>query len=104
MVTRVSDAMSGHLAFAPRTIGDHDTIIKIAVDSFQFFLNCSTETVGTPLIRQVMKREMIHVAFDVRFYTLIFSKQQLNHEIESVLNVYDRRVWYTSHEQDDARE
>ncbi|KAL2815219.1 hypothetical protein BDW59DRAFT_16797 [Aspergillus cavernicola] len=73
MVTRVRDAMSGELAFAPRVIGNQDEVLKIAMNSFQFFLKSSTDTIGPPLIRQVMRREMIHVAFDNPYlmYTIL---------------------------------
>ncbi|KAL4922140.1 hypothetical protein BDW62DRAFT_172996 [Aspergillus aurantiobrunneus] len=64
MVRNVRDAISDDLAFAPRVIGDHNTVVNIAVNSFQFFLQSSANMVGTPSIQQVMRREMIHVAFD----------------------------------------
>jgi hypothetical protein len=66
MVGKVRQGMSGDLAFAPRAIGSPDAVMSIAVKSFQFFLQCSVHTVGTPLIREVMRREMLHVAFEVR--------------------------------------
>lgn len=65
MVSKVQDAVGADLAFAPRAIGDYDAVINIAVTSLNFYLKYSTDTVGTPAIKQVMKRDMIHVAFDV---------------------------------------
>ncbi|KAL2816969.1 hypothetical protein BJX63DRAFT_132519 [Aspergillus granulosus] len=64
MIDKVRQGMSGELAFAPRTIGNHEAVLNLAVNSFQFFLRATSDTVGTPLVRQVMQREMIHVAFD----------------------------------------
>lgn len=69
MVGKVRDAVGADLAFAPRTIGDYDAVVNMAVTSLNFYLKYSTDTVGTPLIQQVMRREMIHVAFDVSFYS-----------------------------------
>ncbi|KAI9372813.1 hypothetical protein BJX61DRAFT_533643 [Aspergillus egyptiacus] len=63
MISKVREGMSGELVFAPRVIGTQDEVLKIGVDSFQFFLRRSMDTVGSPSIRQVMGRDMIHVAF-----------------------------------------
>ncbi|KAL3454082.1 hypothetical protein BJX65DRAFT_301871 [Aspergillus insuetus] len=73
MVGKVRQGMSGELAFAPRAIGSPDAVMGIAVKSFQFFLQCSVHTVGTPLIREVMRREMLHVAFENPYlmYTIL---------------------------------
>lgn len=67
MVGKVRDAVGADLAFAPRAIGDYDAVVNIAVTSLNFYLKYSTDTVGTPMIQQVMRRDMIHVAFDVSF-------------------------------------
>ncbi|KAL2865972.1 Zn(II)2Cys6 transcription factor domain-containing protein [Aspergillus lucknowensis] len=73
MVTKVREGMSAELAFAPRVIGDYDAVLNLAVNSFQWFLRSSTDTVSTPQIRQVMRREMIHVAFENPYlmYTIL---------------------------------
>ncbi|KAL2830441.1 hypothetical protein BJY01DRAFT_118846 [Aspergillus pseudoustus] len=73
MVGKVRQGMSGELAFAPRTIGSHDAVLNLAVNAFQFFLQRSTDTVATPLIRKVMRSEMLHVAFDNPYlmYTIL---------------------------------
>lgn len=66
MVNRVRDTLGNDLALAPRTIGNRDEALDLAVDSFRFFLTCSVNSISTPQIYQVMKREVVHVAFDVR--------------------------------------
>ncbi|KAL3461642.1 hypothetical protein BJX64DRAFT_152244 [Aspergillus heterothallicus] len=73
MVGKVRQGMSGELSFAPRAMGSHDAVLNLAVNAFQFFLRASTDTIATPLIRQVMRREMIHVAFDNPYlmYTIL---------------------------------
>ncbi|KAL4762862.1 Zn(II)2Cys6 transcription factor domain-containing protein [Aspergillus foveolatus] len=73
MVNRVRDTLGNDLALAPRTIGNRDEALNLAVDSFRFFLTCSINRISTPLIYQVMKREMVHVAFDTPYlmYTLL---------------------------------
>lgn len=65
MVNRVRDAVGADLVFAPRTIGDYDEVVNIAVTSMNFYLKYSSNSVATPSIQQVMRRDMIHVAFDV---------------------------------------
>ncbi|KAL3470284.1 hypothetical protein BJX99DRAFT_264342 [Aspergillus californicus] len=73
VVKNIREGLSGDLAFGHRIIGNEDEVLKIAVDSFQLFLGSSTDTIGTSLIRQVMRREMIHVAFDNPYllYTIL---------------------------------
>ncbi|KAL5342053.1 hypothetical protein BJX70DRAFT_386463 [Aspergillus crustosus] len=73
MVGKLRNGIGGDLAFAPRVIGDNDTVFKLAVDSFQFFLTSSSETAAPGLVKEVMRREMIHVAFDNPYllYTII---------------------------------
>ncbi|KAL4987023.1 hypothetical protein BDW68DRAFT_161906 [Aspergillus falconensis] len=73
MVSQVRDALGNDLARAPRTIGNRDETLNLAVDSFRFFLTCSINNVPTPLIEQVMRHEMIHIAFDTPYlmYTLV---------------------------------
>ncbi|KAL5000843.1 hypothetical protein BDV10DRAFT_161532 [Aspergillus recurvatus] len=72
-VRQVRDALGNDLALAPRTIGNREEALNLAVNSFRFFLTCSMDTVSTPLIQQVMRHEMVHVAFDTPYlmYTLI---------------------------------
>jgi hypothetical protein len=65
MVNRVRDAVGADLAFAPRTIGDYDEVVNIAVTSMNFYLKYSSNSVATPSIQRVMRGDMIHVAFDV---------------------------------------
>ncbi|KAL4786422.1 hypothetical protein BJX76DRAFT_118170 [Aspergillus varians] len=73
MVSKVRNALGGDLAFAPRLIGDYDAVLNMAVSSFQFYLKHSTASIGTPMIQQVMRREMVHVAFDNPYlmYTIV---------------------------------
>ncbi|KAL3434037.1 hypothetical protein BDV09DRAFT_186227 [Aspergillus tetrazonus] len=73
MVNRVRDTLGNDLALAPRTIGNRDEALDLAVDSFRFFLTCSVNSISTPQIYQVMKREVVHVAFDTPYlmYTLL---------------------------------
>ncbi|KAL4748345.1 hypothetical protein BDW72DRAFT_180742, partial [Aspergillus terricola var. indicus] len=73
MVNRVRDTLGNDLALAPRTIGNRDEAMNLALDSFRFFLTCTISNVTTPLIQQVMRREMVHVAFDTPYlmYTLL---------------------------------
>ncbi|KAL4930245.1 Zn(II)2Cys6 transcription factor domain-containing protein [Aspergillus undulatus] len=72
-IGRVRYALGNDLAFAPRIMGDYDAVLNMAVNSFHFFLSSSTNTVGTPMIQAVMRREMIHVAFDNPYlmYTIL---------------------------------
>ncbi|KAL4884971.1 hypothetical protein BJY04DRAFT_181038 [Aspergillus karnatakaensis] len=73
MTSKVRKGVGDDLAFAPRVIGDYDTVFKLAVDSFQWFLSNSSDTVAPGMIKKVMMREMIHVAFDNPYlmYTLL---------------------------------
>ncbi|KAL4948470.1 hypothetical protein BDW69DRAFT_92311 [Aspergillus filifer] len=64
MVGQIRDAVGSDLAFAPRVMGDFDTVLNMAVGSFNLFINDSMNSVGSPRIQAVMRREMIHVAFD----------------------------------------
>ncbi|KKK18909.1 hypothetical protein AOCH_000321 [Aspergillus ochraceoroseus] len=75
MVSNIKEVLAGDLICAPRMIGDYHTVVSIAVDSFQQFVNISTNTVGSSMIQQVMKTDMIHVAFNSKspylMYTII---------------------------------
>ncbi|KAL4739214.1 hypothetical protein BDV11DRAFT_205278 [Aspergillus similis] len=73
MVNRVRDALGNDLAVAPPTIGNRDEALNLALDSFRFFLTSSINNVSTPLIREVMRSEMIHIAFDTPYlmYTVL---------------------------------
>ncbi|KAL4805431.1 hypothetical protein BDV18DRAFT_140848 [Aspergillus unguis] len=71
--SKLRNTLASDLAFAPRIIGGQDTLLDMAANSLHFFLTNSTNTVGSPMIQAVMRREMIHVAFDNPYlmYTII---------------------------------
>ncbi|KAL4937856.1 hypothetical protein BDV06DRAFT_65556 [Aspergillus oleicola] len=73
MVCQVRNALGSDLASAPRVIGGFDTVLNMAVNSFKLFLTDSTNSIGSPAIQAVMRREMVHVAFDSPYlmYTIL---------------------------------
>ncbi|KAL4799465.1 hypothetical protein BDV19DRAFT_260297 [Aspergillus venezuelensis] len=64
MAGQIRDAVGSDLAFAPRVMGDFNAVLNMAVSSVSLFINDTMNTVGSPGIQAVMRREMIHVAFD----------------------------------------
>ncbi|KAI9924244.1 hypothetical protein ASPWEDRAFT_174111 [Aspergillus wentii DTO 134E9] len=58
MTMRIEDALQTDSSFR-----EANSNISISVLALQNFINCSTETIVNPMIRQVMKNDVIHVAF-----------------------------------------
>ncbi|KAF7596011.1 hypothetical protein BBP40_003791 [Aspergillus hancockii] len=62
MATGIEAILKSDSGFTPSLIEPNSTQ-PISVIALQHFINCSTETVGNPSIREVMKSDMIRVSF-----------------------------------------
>ncbi|KAL4906957.1 hypothetical protein BDW74DRAFT_150064 [Aspergillus multicolor] len=74
MVNQVRSALGNDLSFAPRAMGNLDAVLNLSVNCFRFMITCTTDSVfAAPHIQRVMRREMVHVAFDNNYlmYTLL---------------------------------
>lgn len=52
--------------WVPYAARDNKSFHPIGITAFQHFLNCSTETIAQPGIREVMTTDVIRTSFNVR--------------------------------------
>ena len=72
---------------------------SLSLVAFQQFVNSSTEIVGHPSLRKVMKTDMIRVAYAVRIEVLPnITWKYTDSPRESLLDVYHPRCRHSAHE------